>query len=71
MNQYWINVLNSAHSVSAILAIVIGAITLTLFYWYALTYNDSDFKTSFRYPLISALLLILTLLLYIFTSPIN
>lgn len=71
MSQYWINVLNSAHNISIILSIAMGIIVIALLYWYAITSYDEDFKTSFKYTLISIILFILTLLLYIFTSPIN
>lgn len=71
MSQYWINVLNSAHNVSNLLAIALGILTLAMLSYYTITYHDKNFRISFKYPLISIILFILTLLLYIFTSPIN
>ena len=71
MNQYWINVLSSAHNISIILSVAMGIIVIAQLYWYAITSYDESFKISFKYPLISIIVFILTLLLYIFTSPIN
>lgn len=71
MSQYWINVLDSIHNISMLLSIIMGIITIAIFYWYIITSCDEDFKISFKYPLISIIVFILTLLLYIFTSPIN
>lgn len=71
MSQYWINVLSSAHNISIILGVAMGIIVLAQLYWYAIASYNESFKISFKYPLISIIVLILTLLLYIFTSPIN
>lgn len=71
MNQYWINVLSSAHNIGIILSVAMGIIVIAQLYWYAIASYDKSFKISFKYPLISIIVFILTLLLYIFTSPIN
>lgn len=71
MNQYWINVLSSTHNISIILSVAMGIIVIAQLYWYAIASYDVSFKISFKYPLISIIVFILTLLLYIFTSPIN
>lgn len=71
MNQYWINVLNSAHTVSIILSIFAGISTISICIWYVITYKDKDFSIPSIYPLVSSILFILFLLLFVFTSPIN
>lgn len=71
MSQYWINVLSSTHNISTILSVAMGIIVIAQLYWYAIANYDESFKISFKYPLISIIVFILTLLLYIFTSPIN
>ena len=71
MSQYWINVLNSAHNTSIILSVAMGIIVIAQLYWYAIASYDENFKISFKYTLISIIVFILTLLLYIFTSPVN
>lgn len=71
MNQYWINVLSSAHNIGIILSVAMCITVIAQLYWYAIASYDESFKISFKYPLISIIVFILTLLLYIFTSPIN
>lgn len=71
MNQYWINVLSSAHNIGIILSVAMGITVIAQLYWYAIASYGESFKISFKYPLISIIVFILTLLLYIFTSPIN
>lgn len=71
MSQYWINVLDSTHNISIILSVAMGIIVIAQLYWYAIASYDGNFKISFKYTLISIIVFILTLLLYIFTSPVN
>lgn len=71
MNQYWINVLSSAHKVSGAISVCLGIAVLVSLIDSTLCYYGKYIKIPYKYILINIGIFVLFSLLYIFTSPIN
>ena len=74
MNNYWINIMASAHLVSGILLLIFGILSSFLFTEYAIGQNDlfKQHPKVFTKIIIGVIITFVFLILtYIFTSPIN
>ncbi len=71
MSNYWINVINTTHMVTGLLSVIYGALTIALTIGAIGIYGLEQIKYYIKYIKCNMLLLILLILTFIFTSPIN
>lgn len=71
MSNYWINVINTTHTVTCMVSLIYGALIIALTIGAIGIYGLGQIKYYIKYIKYNVLLLILLILTFIFTSPIN
>lgn len=73
MNNYWINVINTAHMVTGFLSVIYGLLIAAIIITTVTTEIGSIEPRNYhiKYITYGLLFLLLLILMYIFTSPIN